>query len=405
MTDLNQLAIECGASHYSPPPLRAVRGVSFTHEQLHEFVRRVLALPAGAQDPYGWWVETQVSSQFYTAAAFARHSFDTGKFTPLYQRATPGDATAAQLEAAWRDGWEKARDSEGYSQDHEDMAWSNCNANAQAVDASQSMQLQKAAYLCVEESGVIDVEVVPPCTLPTGEYDLYAMPRSASNQAFATSKPVPATQATQLCARSFTTGLPPVGVQAAWLQVGVSGSAEGKRVVLGALAQTDAGQEWCVAGDWKAESHHQPIAEGGEAVLSWMAYEVPSASSSRVMASAGQQLPEAFITKALVDVVCERARQIVQKGRTPAHDDAYAKAELASASGAYACLVSGMSQSEALKLWPWGSDKLKSGDLREMMVISVALGLAQVEQFDRQLDTLPECSPADQSQALATQGD
>ena len=266
------------------------------------------------------------------------------------------------------------------------------------------MQLQKAAYLCVEESGVIDVEVVPPCTLPTGEYDLYAMPRSANKQAFATSKPVPATQATPLSARSFTTGLPPVGVEAAWLQVGVSGSAEAKRVVLGVLAQTDVGQEWCVAGDWKAESHHQPIAEGGETVLSWMAYEVPSASSS-VMASAGQQLPEAFITKALADVVCERARQVIQKGRTPAHDDAYAKAELASASGAYACLVSGMSQSEALKLWPWGSHKLKSGDRREMMVISVALGLAQVEQFDRQLDNAPECSPADQRQALPTQGD
>ena len=38
--------------------------------------------------------------------------------------------------------------------------------------------LPLAAYLCIEESGAIDFEVLPPCTLPPGEYDLYAKSRT-----------------------------------------------------------------------------------------------------------------------------------------------------------------------------------------------------------------------------------
>lgn len=44
ITPLNvqALANECGAIAYSPPPMRAVRGVSFTYEQLEAFSRRLL---------------------------------------------------------------------------------------------------------------------------------------------------------------------------------------------------------------------------------------------------------------------------------------------------------------------------------------------------------------------------
>ena len=43
MTDdqIIERAREAGATHYSPPPLRAVRGVSMTFEQLHAFARLV----------------------------------------------------------------------------------------------------------------------------------------------------------------------------------------------------------------------------------------------------------------------------------------------------------------------------------------------------------------------------
>lgn len=47
-------------------------------------------------------------------------------------------------------------------------------AQADARDA-----LPMVAYLCVEDSGVIDFEVIPPCTLPPGEYSLYAKNRAA----------------------------------------------------------------------------------------------------------------------------------------------------------------------------------------------------------------------------------
>ncbi|MEG0939910.1 MAG: hypothetical protein RSE32_13730 [Comamonas sp.] len=38
--------------------------------------------------------------------------------------------------------------------------------------------LPLAAYQCIEESGAIGFEVIPPCTLPPGEYDLYAKSRN-----------------------------------------------------------------------------------------------------------------------------------------------------------------------------------------------------------------------------------
>lgn len=40
------LALECGAISFSPPPLRAVRGLSFTYAQLERFVSRVEARAA-----------------------------------------------------------------------------------------------------------------------------------------------------------------------------------------------------------------------------------------------------------------------------------------------------------------------------------------------------------------------
>lgn len=39
MTTLEKLAIEHGAVHYSPPPMRAVKGISFTFEQLEAFAK------------------------------------------------------------------------------------------------------------------------------------------------------------------------------------------------------------------------------------------------------------------------------------------------------------------------------------------------------------------------------
>ena len=43
LTEFISIAQECGATHYSPPPMRAVRGLSFTYEQLSAYVERIIA--------------------------------------------------------------------------------------------------------------------------------------------------------------------------------------------------------------------------------------------------------------------------------------------------------------------------------------------------------------------------
>jgi hypothetical protein len=48
-TDIRALAHDCGATDFSPPPMRAVRGVSFTYEQLEVFSQRLLEASGGQQ--------------------------------------------------------------------------------------------------------------------------------------------------------------------------------------------------------------------------------------------------------------------------------------------------------------------------------------------------------------------
>ena len=51
MTKNLDLARECGATPFTPPPLRAVRGVSFTFDQLDAFAARVLAEAGASAEP------------------------------------------------------------------------------------------------------------------------------------------------------------------------------------------------------------------------------------------------------------------------------------------------------------------------------------------------------------------
>lgn len=70
MNDLRALAHECGAVSYTPGPMRAVRGVSMTFEQLEAFAARVRADAStqtekspreGASMPDGWSVFVEVA--------------------------------------------------------------------------------------------------------------------------------------------------------------------------------------------------------------------------------------------------------------------------------------------------------------------------------------------------------
>lgn len=57
-------------------------------------------------------------------------------------------------------------------------------APAAGAPAAQEGQARvPVAALWVEANGAIDFEVIPPCTLPVGEYDLYAKPKDAAQAA------------------------------------------------------------------------------------------------------------------------------------------------------------------------------------------------------------------------------
>lgn len=88
------------------------------------------------------------------------------------------------LMLAFQEGWARCRDAEFVGEEAENDAFNNsstlshCIAEDMLYQPAAPAALPLAAYLCVEESGVIDFEVIPPCTLPPGEYDLYAKSRT-----------------------------------------------------------------------------------------------------------------------------------------------------------------------------------------------------------------------------------
>lgn len=62
------------------------------------------------------------------------------QYAPAQEHATHGEATAAQLETAWRDGWAKCRDAEQVGQEAEDWAFGQSTTNSAAIDAAQAQE-------------------------------------------------------------------------------------------------------------------------------------------------------------------------------------------------------------------------------------------------------------------------
>jgi hypothetical protein len=85
-------------------------------------------------------------------------------------------------------------------------------------------------------------------------------------------------------------------------------------------------------------------------------------------------------TKASVDVLAERRRQVEREGWTPAHDDLYDAAELPRAAAAY---VLNGANDEAPCIWPFHSKWWKPRDARANYVRAAALLLAEIERIDR----------------------
>lgn len=88
------------------------------------------------------------------------------------------------------------------------------------------------------------------------------------------------------------------------------------------------------------------------------------------------------LTKAALDVISERRRQIEGEGWTPEDDDIYVSGQLAQAAATYALNASGIRGLTSV-YWPfqmaWWKPKTPRGDL----VKAAALILAEIERIDR----------------------
>ena len=110
------------------------------------------------------------------------------------------------------------------------------------------------------------------------------------------------------------------------------------------------------------------------------------------------------LSKAMIDVMNERARQQDVEGWTPEHDDQHRGGQMALAAGCYAMFASASDSNRAatdlsgglttlgkplrgwaawLQLWPWDRAWWKPTDRRRDLVKAGALILAEIERLDR----------------------
>lgn len=94
---------------------------------------------------------------------------------------------------------------------------------------------------------------------------------------------------------------------------------------------------------------------------------------------------EACHSKAVVDVLSERLRQIGDEGWTAEHDDEHGDESLAIAAACYA-LPAGMRQMTEMSCpwgWPWDPSWWKPKNRRKDLVRAAALILAEIGRIDR----------------------
>lgn len=94
------------------------------------------------------------------------------------------------------------------------------------------------------------------------------------------------------------------------------------------------------------------------------------------------------ISKASSDVLDERRRQVEVEGFASESDDKYVKGELAAAAACYVLqfcrrLPMGMLVDVTNKIWPFGTEWLKSDLSRRDLVKAAALIIAEIERLDR----------------------
>lgn len=96
------------------------------------------------------------------------------------------------------------------------------------------------------------------------------------------------------------------------------------------------------------------------------------------------------LSKAELDVLAERFRQVSEEGFTPEKDDAYVQGELARAAGCYALgpklvpIDGRCAESARPAWWPWDRAWWKPKGRRADLVRAGALIIAEIERMDRE---------------------
>lgn len=89
-------------------------------------------------------------------------------------------------------------------------------------------------------------------------------------------------------------------------------------------------------------------------------------------------------TKAVIDVLAERVRQIDNEGWTLGHDDHHGGGVMAAAAGCYALFSDSYPNAgQPPPMWPWEPKWWKPKDYRRDLVRAAALLMAEIERLDR----------------------
>jgi hypothetical protein len=88
---------------------------------------------------------------------------------------------------------------------------------------------------------------------------------------------------------------------------------------------------------------------------------------------------------AVIDVLAERERQILQEGFSPLRDDGYRHGEMSTAAACYAMMgrFHYPTPGKPPIQWPWSKDWWKPSSYRRNLVKATALLLAEIERLDR----------------------
>jgi len=89
------------------------------------------------------------------------------------------------------------------------------------------------------------------------------------------------------------------------------------------------------------------------------------------------------LSPAMQAVIAERYRHRDGEGYDDAHDDAHAAGELGRAGACYLATAGRSGWDDPPSLWPWAQAYWNPKDVRRDLVRGLALGLAELERFER----------------------